>query len=248
MKWKLELNSPVVFGKNMEKVLVAETAHLRANGFCLPGSRFTPDPMSFLKFLASSGATRFVDRDGVEQDENCRQIIPFFVVCFPHAVLIHERSLSKGDERLRGRTSLLVGGHINPEDSDVGEVCGGLDVINTVINGARRELSEELAISSPSKLTARIAGVVSEDITEAGRTHVGLAIYLPLPAIANLLPRSDDFEGKLHIVHKAMLCGPHADVELVNRLETWSSLTAASLDAVIWNPKQDKQPILFFSV
>jgi predicted NUDIX family phosphoesterase len=231
----------------MEKVLVAATAHLRANGLCLPGCGFIPNPMSFLEFLASPGATRFVYRDGVEQDENFRQIIPFFVVHLLDGILINERSSSKGDKRLRGKTSLLVGGHVNPEDCVAGEIYSGLNVINTIINGARRELAEELNIFSPGPVQARIAGVVSEDITEAGRTHVGLAIYLPLFENSTVYPASNDFDGELRFVPRLSLCGVHADNELVAKLETWSALTAASLDAVIWNPKQDKQPILFFS-
>lgn len=233
----------------MEKVLVAETAHLKNTGLCEEG--YWSDPMPLLRFLTTPGCTRFMNRDRAEKDQACRQVIPFFVVKLYDGILITKRSSTQGDERLRGKMSLIIGGHVNAEDSATGEYCHGLDVLNAIITGAQRELIEELDIQTPSsnpRCEACFAGVVNEDETEAGRTHIGLPILLDLCPGTKVRPAANDFE-EFEFVSHLRLVGGTEDRALTSQLETWSSLIALNLPSVMSaGDRVEKQPILSFLI
>ncbi len=134
-------------------------------------------PLSMEDFVAQccDCSFSFVDRTQAETDLSCKQIIPY--------LMIHDSQgkkmaayLRKGSEaRLHDLWSMGIGGHINSQDA------GALqdDFYGILMAGMQRELEEEL-ISFPSKDTdsLRFCGVISENVTEVGRVHLGALFSL----------------------------------------------------------------------
>jgi predicted NUDIX family phosphoesterase len=100
-----------------------------------------------------------------------------------------------------------VGGHI--EEVDKRET-----VIETVLAGARRELSEEFANYQSNIGRLQIIGVIHENETEVGLHHIGIVLLLQLGETESLCP---DLELKDCVWLSR-------DQLLVQRLELWSKL------------------------
>jgi predicted NUDIX family phosphoesterase len=96
----------------------------------------------------------FVERWMAEKDSTILQFIPY-IVCYDDEHIFTYSRKSGGEERLEGRKSLGIGGHVNIHDKHikVSNIENELAKINTantwdvVINGAIREACEELDIS-----------------------------------------------------------------------------------------------------
>lgn len=112
---------------------------------------------------------RWVDRPLAEKDTNLKQLIPYVLVqdedrlfaCYPrHGT----------ESRLHGLYSCGIGGHIDETDG-----CGSVD--QTVGEGMRRELSEELTGFTMNRIDLSYQGMIHETESEVGLCHLGL-VYL----------------------------------------------------------------------
>lgn len=243
--------------EKMEKVLTIKRSAMR-RGWVSGEGVLSFNPMSFLSFLTSLGEPdiQFIERDRAEVDDSIKQIIPFFLVKKGSHVLVNVRSDSSGDVRLRGASSCIFGGHINEVDCPDLDTGGatGLGVISTIINCARRELGEELAVfGSPNPLLGVISGVAEDESTDIGRHHVGIFIRLELPDISQVnVIKKDPGLASIRFVDRSRLADtPLRDVELVSNLEGWSRAIADSLfESAVWGceSKHKKQSILQFNL
>ena len=102
-----------------------------------------------------------------------------------------------------------VGGHINREDR-------GADMYTTVLQGLKRELSEELP--GAELCTVKFCGIINEEITPVGRTHLGLVFIVETDA--RLTP-GEELAG-LQWIH------PHKLKSM--KLEFWSQLATELVD------------------
>ena len=73
----------------------------------------------------------FRPRSEAEVDPSWKQLIPYLLLRDGERIFLMRRTKAGGDERLHDRYTIGVGGHVNPEDSDV-------------IGGLRREWAEEI--------------------------------------------------------------------------------------------------------
>jgi predicted NUDIX family phosphoesterase len=146
----------------MEFVWVVRRRHLfpdcSPQGFLpLPAEQLT---VSYLRTARARGF--FVERREAETCPAWKQVIPYTVVAFEGRFLLLERLATQGEERLHGKLSIGVGGHINPED-------GGADLI---LNAALRELAEEVDVGPGVGLTP--LGLLNDDSNPVGAVHVGV--------------------------------------------------------------------------
>jgi predicted NUDIX family phosphoesterase len=82
----------------------------------------------------------FVDRWMAEEDPTTLQIIPYVLLLSQDRKVFSYRRKGGGEKRLDGKSSIGVGGHINPIDTD------GAISWSTVKNAACREVAEEVNI------------------------------------------------------------------------------------------------------
>lgn len=121
---------------------------------------FFADGLSLLDRIYAEG--HFADRARVEEDPSLKQIIPYAVVT-RGAEVFRFRRHGGGEKRLVGKSSIGVGGHVNPEDAG-----------NVIHDALRRELNEELFF--PADYSTELLGLINDDSTHVGSVHLGVAV------------------------------------------------------------------------
>jgi predicted NUDIX family phosphoesterase len=151
----------------------------------------------------------FRPRPEMEVDRTWKQVIPYLVLRDGSRYFLMRRTQAGTDARLHDRWSIGVGGHLNPGDRDL---AGGL----------RREWREEVAADFEPDF--RLIGLLNDDSTDVGSVHVG-AVYVADAAGRAVAIREED-----------KLTGAFADpadvAAVLDRMETWSALVFAHLEAV----------------
>lgn len=161
---------------------------------------------AFLAVVAREG--RFEPRDAMERDPNFKQIIPYLVLRDGPRLFLMERTRAGGDARLHDRWSIGVGGHLNPGDADV-------------FGGLRREWREELAAEFEPDFQP--IALLNDDSTDVGAVHLGLVVVADAAGRPVGVRETDKLRGRFADV---------ADVRaVVDRLESWSALVFAALEA-----------------
>lgn len=182
-----------------EEVAVVDRVRLDERGWDLHGLHpLAPDEVAWLESIA-----RYELRCKAEETEAWLQLIPYVCVRRGDDIFAMRRLAGGGETRLVGKSSVGVGGHINPVDG----AHEGL-----VARAMARELWEEVGLPpNGATLVARI-----HDATiEVGRVHLGIAWVLDVDADADVRIRE---QGKLSGAFEpldALLQAPDA-------LETWS--------------------------
>ena len=110
-------------------------------------------------------------------------------------------------QRLHGRSSIGVGGHLNPGD---GGVLGGL----------RREWAEELVAGFVP--TFRLVALLNDDTTEVGAVHIGAVYVADAGGRSVAIRETDKLTGSF--------VEPAAVAAVADRLETWSRLVFEFLE------------------
>jgi len=170
----------------------------------------------------------FVDRAPAELDPSLKQIIPYAVVAKGDSIFRFQRQ-GGGEARLLGKSSVGVGGHINPCDERPSEGLsdGRSEELTDVLRGGLdRELDEELVM--PADRTAEFVGLINDDSTPVGSVHLGLVARV-------------EVTGDVSVRETETMAGEFVDArELVANLseiraefETWSSLLLDCADLVV---------------
>ena len=149
--------------KHQERILVVPGADLdrlgRFQGFSEEADRY-------LRALLVPGVATFKVRAEAEVDPAFKQIIPYVIFHSGGSVFCYTRGTSQGEARLHRKRSLGVGGHVDEADFD------GLATLDAYERALRRELDEEVHVSSPG--TLRRVGLINDDLTPVGAVHLGV--------------------------------------------------------------------------
>lgn len=111
----------------------------------------------------------FLPRPAAEVDPTYRQVVCYITLCRGDEVFCTRRLAKGTEQRLQGRLSLGLGGHIN--DSDDRGVPGEI-----FRRGLERELHEEAEFTPAGELIP--LGVIKDDSTEVGLVHMGFSFKL----------------------------------------------------------------------
>jgi predicted NUDIX family phosphoesterase len=149
-----------------ELVLVVPAAALIAAG--IPQG-FTTDVSASWSKIVSTAQFSYLPRSVAEVDPTHKQIIPYCLIRRRQGDSVPQfyayyRSKKQGEQRLHGKRSLGIGGHVNPCDAhaDVSDYLAGL----------KRELAEELVL--PAYQLRALYGIVNDDSNDVGKVHVGV--------------------------------------------------------------------------
>lgn len=164
----------------MEQVLVIPAERLEVLG---GATGFIRHDYETVQRVLNPIDMRFLDRtDELESNPAWKQLIPYMVLTYESQddkvwVFAYTRSKMQGEQRLHGKRSIGIGGHINA--SDVADDGGARNPLSA---GARRELNEEVRIFS-----AHFSGLMHllyDPSNEVGEVHLGIVIrhYLDAPA------------------------------------------------------------------
>jgi predicted NUDIX family phosphoesterase len=114
---------------------------------------------------------------------------------------------------LHAKRSLGIGGHVDETDAD------GRATPEAYEMALRRELDEEVAISSPGTLTR--VGLINDDSSPVGAVHLGV-VYVYHLERPEVVAREDGLADAGFVSIDDVLAGR-------DRFETWSQITIDAL-------------------
>lgn len=159
--------------------------------------------------MAVSAHGRYLDRPVAEEDPAFKQLIPYVLVRDANAVFLMHRTDAGGDARLHGRSSIGVGGHLNPVDA--GE--------DALLAGLRREWDEELETDWEPEF--QLIGLLNDDTNLVGAVHLGVVFTVDAAGRPVAVREHDKLFGSF--------VGTDALAANWDRIETWSQIVAEAL-------------------
>lgn len=145
----------------------------------------------------------FLPRGLMEQDPSYKQIIPYLIFMHNSKIFLMQRAASAGEQRLKNKYTLGIGGHVREQD-----LAGG-----TIFDWARREFNEEICYDG--SLTIQPLGLINDDSNAVGQVHLGFAFLLKGDS-SNIAVRSELQQGSLKSLEE---CEVYFD-----DMETWSQI------------------------
>ena len=191
-----------------EQVLVIERKVLEQVGM-FQGLMFDVD--KYKKQIFAPGVSRYMPRSKAEEDTNYKQIIPYVIMTHEGKYLSYVRGKRAGEGRLKGRGSIGIGGHINPEDDM--PLFGDM-FQDAYLSAVKREVEEEVSVETD--YTDRIVALINDDSNEVGQVHLGIVHCWFLDA-AKVNKREQ------MITQMSFMSSAELD-DIRESLETWSSL------------------------
>lgn len=170
----------------------------------------------YLPVFLAEGNNFFMERPSAENDPSHKQLIPYSIFHHDGRYLAYLRGGASGEKRLVAKSSIGVGGHINPVDQTHGSLGETM-----YLNGVEREIAEELIIAGEH--TQRVIGLINDDSNDVGRVHLGVVHVFDLT--------SDDVQSNEEAIQNLQF---HT-LEHLHRLaqegalETWSSICVEHL-------------------
>ncbi len=150
----------------------------------------------------------FLPRTRMETDPRYKQIIPYLVFRYQDTYFVMQRKMQASEQRLQGRLSLGIGGHINRED-----LAGA-----SIIDWSRREFMEE--VDYQGTFTVEPFGIINDDSNEVGKVHLGFVFLLHGDSSA-IFPKEEFKEGSLMTMAECS--------EQYARMEPWSQMIIDAL-------------------
>ncbi len=151
----------------------------------------------------------FHSRSLMESDENYKQVIPYLIFRYQQKYFLMQRSAGAGEQRLKNKYSLGIGGHVRCED-----LLGD----SSLLGWAQREFKEEIAYEGT--YTVKSVGLLNDDSNSVGRVHIGCVLLLE--GDSNLISVKSELKS-------GVLLPVEAIKDLYSSLETWSQIVFDNL-------------------
>lgn len=177
---------------------------------------FQPEVDRYLHAMLAPGANFFMERPAAELDPSHKQLIPYSIFHHNGRYLCYTRGGKSGEKRLVAKSSVGIGGHINPVDQShdgLGE--------SMYYNSIEREITEELVIGGTH--TQEVIGLINDDSTEVGSVHLGVVHRFELS--------SDDVKSNEDAIQDLRFHSLQELIDSRDQLETWSQIIVDHLQA-----------------
>lgn len=153
---------------------------------------------------------QFHPRCIMETDPRYKQIIPYLVFTHEGSYFLMQRCVQATEQRLKGKMTLGIGGHIRQEDMHG----------STFFDWAIREFHEE--VDYQGSLNIEPLCMLNEDSTPVGQVHMGFVMLLTGNSSAITI------KSELQSGHLATL---QECIDQQENMETWSQLVTQVLIA-----------------
>lgn len=154
---------------------------------------------------------KFLPRPEMEQNPTYKQIIPYLVFCHNEKYFLMQRKTTASEQRLQGKLSLGIGGHMRQEDM----------TSNSLFDWAKREFDEEVNYNGSCTITP--LGMVNDDTDDVGKVHLGLVLLLT--------GDSDKISVKSEL-KSGTLVPLNECIKQYDRLESWSQIVVDHLQTI----------------
>lgn len=145
----------------------------------------------------------FQPRSAMEHDPRYKQIIPYLIFTHNERYFLMQRTENAGEQRLKNKSTLGIGGHIRSED------VNGTDIAQW----AYREFHEE--VSYEGSVTIAPFGIINDDSNDVGRVHLAY-VYLVHGNSDEISTKEEVINGTLLSLEECKVCYPS--------LEGWSQI------------------------
>lgn len=182
-----------------EDILVINTKILFQNSPAWYG--VNPDITTYTNLITTHGS--FMPRAHAETNPNYKQIIPYIVFLFGDKIFVMQRKKTASEQRLAGKLSIGIGGHVRQEDI----------TSNDITAWALREFQEEVTYTGLH--TVQNLGVLNDDSSEVGKVHLG--IILLFRGNSNQISINDEHKSGILLTRDECLA-------LKPNMESWSQI------------------------
>lgn len=145
----------------------------------------------------------FLPRPEMENDPTYKQIIPYIVFYHDKKYFLMQRKTTASEQRLQGKFSLGIGGHIRQEDM----------TSHSLFDWAKREFDEEVHYTGSCTITP--LGMVNDDSDDVGKVHLGLVLLLT--GDSNKISVKSELKN-------GVLVSLDECINRYDRLESWSQI------------------------
>jgi predicted NUDIX family phosphoesterase len=201
-------------GKMDEQIIVIKRSDLFGqveDNLLFQGTEREEDSVAELKQRMAKYFT-VMRRGDAEENPAYKQPIPYAVLKKGIHYFTYRRLGGGGEERLYGKLSVGVGGHMN-------KVKDAENFQQVLAENLDREINEELILSNADAAKIQTIGIINDDETEVGKVHVGVLIVVVLPENAEVAVREKDkLEGSWKTLQEL------TDPAILERMESWSGL------------------------
>lgn len=203
-----------------ENILVVPTGLFRQLGYF---QGFSTQVSLYADTLLAPENVQFRPRPVMENDPEFKQLIPYIILCYTDPagklhIFNYVRGRGVGEQRLRSKRSIGVGGHINDLDMS----CGRSHHRDVYHEGMARELHEEVDLRAT--YSERCVGLINDDETEVGRVHLGIVHRFDLTS-PDLSAREEDLLESGFLPVEQLLAMPQ------DELESWTAISLKALFA-----------------
>ena len=189
--------------QKVEHVLVVPTLLFHEIGYF---EGFCENTEPYLKTLLDSAHTSYRPRNEVEDDPSYKQLIPYCIFRHEGRVFFYERGKAGGEDRLKAKRSIGIGGHISSIDhSENGSAYH---------EGMSREIEEEIHVEST--YSERLLGLINDDSNAVGRVHLGIVHVFDLDS-PKVRPREES-------IIETGFASLEECLQDRERFETWSQI------------------------
>ncbi len=145
-----------------ESILVVKRSVLFSQGSWQGLKQTNIEDFSRLVYLEKE----FHPRSLMETDVRYKQIIPYLIFTHNNSYFLIQRQSTAGEQRLKSKYSLGIGGHIRKEDLISGDI----------MKWAQREFNEEVSYSGSYSISS--LGLLNDDSSPVGEVHLGCVLLL----------------------------------------------------------------------
>ena len=200
----------------VEKILVVRRAVFDELG-AFHGLKFDIQP--YLDRFWRGDELQYLPRPQAENDPAYKQLIPYVLLSCGGRFLCYVRGKRAGETRLVSKTSIGIGGHINPIDE---KPLFGAGFRDAYLSAVQREVTEEIAVNAPH--ADRIVALLNDDTNEVGRVHLGVVHHWRLE-------RPDVAKREQMITNLSFQTAAELRA-LRDRMETWSQLCLDGIEKI----------------
>ena len=158
----------------------------------------------------------FIPRGRAETDPSFKQVIPYQLFRVDKRYFVFRRGAGVGENRLSGRLSLGIGGHINSSDTS-----GARFFLQDFYAALERERDEELIVNGDgtSSFPAHFRGWINDDSDPVGQVHIGAVFITDIQNVDQIAIRPDGED----LVHEGWLTASQV-MDRAYGFEKWSVL------------------------
>jgi predicted NUDIX family phosphoesterase len=182
-----------------EDILVVSTQLLFQNNLAWYG--INPDVKTYTDLIKAHSS--FIPRAHAETNQNYKQIIPYIIFLFEDKIFVMQRKQTASEQRLAGKLSIGIGGHIREEDITSSDIT----------SWALREFQEEVTFTGLH--TVQQLGVLNDDSSDVGKVHLG--VILLFRGNSNQISINDEHKSGILLTRDECLA-------LKSSMESWSQI------------------------